>query len=217
MIAAMPIRIDNFDKSEKCYCNLTYVQWLNKNNISIILVSDYNQIDTIVSICDLLILPGGYDVDPHFTGLNKDENYPYYKQVDILDFILLSIFHHAHKPVLGICRGMQMMNLYFKGSLFYDIKNHQGTTHSLVFTKNSILKPFYTKNDRVNSFHHQAINELSPFLTVEAMSEDGIIEAIRYEDYMIGVQWHPELMANDPILLYFLQVLQNTSQKNILK
>lgn len=214
MIAAIPIRIDFLDNNEKCYCNLSYIHWLNKNNISVILISDYNHLETILSICDILILTGGYDVDPTLSGLPKDEDYPYHKEVDILDFVLLSAFHNAHKPVLGICRGMQIMNLYFKGTLFYDIKKHQGTSHPIVFTDTSILKPFYEKNCKVNSYHHQAINKISPFLKIEAISEDGIIEAVSYDNYMIGLQWHPELMKNDPILLYFESILQNTLQKN---
>lgn len=214
MIAALPIRRDKLEGSEKCYCNYSYMHWLHKNNISTILISDLNHIDLIVKICDILILPGGYDVDPVFSGLQMDQDYPYYQDVDILDFVLLSAFHHHHKPVLGICRGMQIMNLYFKGSLHYNIHNHISTSHPIVFTNQSILKPFYPKKVKVNSYHHQAIDTISPFLQIEAIANDGIVEAISYEDYMIGLQWHPELMDNDPILLYFEQVLQRTSQKN---
>lgn len=215
MLVAIPIRYDFLDNEQKAYCNKRYITFLQKYGISSFIVSDYSQLDKIVNICDMLLIPGGYDMHPSFLNQQVDPTYPYYNQeVDILDILLIKGFHDAKKPILGICRGMQLINIYFHGTLFMDIKHHMKQNHALYFSKQSILKPYYPTQYESNSYHHQAIDVLGEGLCIDAITKDGIIEAISYEDYIIGLQWHPELLDHDPILLYFLLYLEKTSLQN---
>ncbi len=110
--------------------------------------------------------------------------------------MLIKAFHKANKPILGICAGVQIINVCFGGSLHQDIKNHTSkeeiTIHSINIEKDSFLEKIYSKNKiEVNSFHHQAINKVAENFKIVATSEDGIVEAIEYKN-IVGVQWHPE-------------------------
>lgn len=215
MIAAITTRIDSFENQQRSYVNTTYLKWLWKQGFSVITIQDGSSIDQIAQIADLLILPGGYDMDPSLCALPYHDDYTKYnKTVDMIDLLALKAFHKRNKPILGICRGMQVMNIYFKGTLYDNVNNHQDTTHTLILSKKGILYPLRKKLKVVNSYHHQAIKDISPLLKVEAISSDGIIEAFSFNDHIIGVQWHPEKMENDPILPYFLTYLKHTSLKN---
>lgn len=110
--------------------------------------------------------------------------------------MLIKAFHKANKPILGICAGVQIINVCFGGSLHQDIKNHTSkeeiTIHPVNIEKGSFLEEIYSKNKiEVNSFHHQAINKVVENFKIVATSEDGIVEAIEYKN-IVGVQWHPE-------------------------
>ena len=104
---------------------------------------------------------------------------------------LLFIAIEKKLPVLGICRGMQFINLFFGGSLIMNIKRHVAVTHNILIDEDEIV---------VNSYHNHGINEecLSPQFEVFAIAEDGIIEGIRHKTLPIaGIQWHPERVGSD--------------------
>lgn len=164
----------------------------------------------IIKSVDGVIFAGGEDFDPALYGSNGYdlvENYS--TDQDRSDLELLSLAIEEKKPILGICRGMQLINIYYGGSLYEDLASqfagnisHRSdqktfTYHNVSFNENSSL---YNKLDgktlrEVNSFHHEGIRDLADFLLPTALSDDGLIEAIEnpdYESFMMGVQWHPE-------------------------
>lgn len=161
-------------------------------------------------LCDALLLPGGADVNPLLYGQAAQEKCG--KPNDLRDAAepkLLKAFLDEKKPVLAICRGFQILNVYFGGTLIQDIKDKQqckhmdffsraGSIHSVTVCKNTMLyKIFESDSERVNSLHHQAVDQVGSGLIVSARSTDGYVEALELENYpfCIGVQWHPEHMS----------------------
>lgn len=131
-----------------------------------------------------LILLGGIDINPiHYQQENT--NSEYIDKLDSYDFLLLQICLKNHIPIFGICRGIQVINVFFSGSLKQKVFHHENQTHMVTFLENFLI---YQKNDCLscNSFHHQAIDRLGKGLYVIAKSEDDQIEAIRNQDAKIG-------------------------------
>lgn len=160
--------------------------------------------------CDGLLLPGGADIDPQLYGQKPTEKCGKPNAVrDAAEPAILQAFFKTKKPVLAICRGIQLLNVYKGGTLLQDIKDNQkykhmdffsraGSIHMVSIDKNSILYSILkTENINVNSMHHQAIDKVGAELTVTAKSADGYVEAIELCNYpfCIGVQWHPEHMS----------------------
>jgi putative glutamine amidotransferase len=163
---------------------------------------------------DGILFAGGEDVDPSFYGeLKPDETVHANRARDQFEFALLDRALHHRLPVLGICRGVQMINVKFGGTLYQDLKaagkqEHQQTaprpdaTHSITVTDpESELAGVVEGSCRVNSLHHQAIKVLGRGLKRTAYSEDGLVEAVESADdypFLMAVQWHPEEMVGQP-------------------
>lgn len=165
------------------------------------------------NLCDGILLTGGNDVD---ASLYNERNLPcngrIFPERDKLELFLCRKAIENNIPVLGICRGIQVMNVAMGGTLYQDIysqipdggliKHSQDApkwypTHEVKLEENSILKDiFHLDNLNVNTFHHQAVKDVAPGFKVSARSCDGIIEAIEYISHVfaVGVQWHPEYM-----------------------
>ena len=175
----------------------------------------------------LLISGGDFDIDPIFYGQkiesNKVQTIP-----DRTDFEmnLIDFFLHSQKPILGICGGSQLINVYFNGSLIQDIKTNieheqpnprNETSHEITFPNDSPLKKF-TNNKKtfINSAHHQGVDKLGNNLTVTGMAPDGVVEGFEHEShyYCVGVQWHPEFLITD-FDKKFIQDFVNHVKKNI--
>ena len=160
---------------------------------------------------DGLILPGGADINPAMYGMEKNEKCgAQHPQRDALEPALLKEFLRLDKPVLGICRGMQMLNVCFGGTMHQDIKgiskvNHSdflkrvNGCHTVAITRGTLLESIVnTDSLKVNSLHHQAADRIGDGLVVAAVSEDGFTESLVATGYRfcLGVQWHPEHMAS---------------------
>lgn len=163
-----------------------------------------------ISRIDKLLLTGGQDIAPQ---LYHEEPHPKMGQIDLerdlFEQALITEALKQNKPIFAVCRGFQLLNVYFGGTLYQDLSlypnwkiNHLQTntnpiypTHSVRIEDTGYLASIIKKPSlMVNSYHHQAIKELAPNLTATAYSKDNLIEALEYpEKRIIGVQWHPEL------------------------
>jgi len=173
-----------------------------------------------VDVLDGLVMQGGADVSP--TSYGQQALRPEWAgdiKRDHYEMELLEGFLAQGKPVLGICRGAQLLNVAFGGSLYQDIATQREDAqrhvdadlydqhhHQIEFEPGSRLGELYAGHGGglVTSIHHQAVDRLGADLQVEARSaEDGIVEAIRARGagFVAGVQWHPEFHAINPMLL----------------
>jgi putative glutamine amidotransferase len=156
---------------------------------------------------DGLLLPGGWDVDPSFYGEPKDEKVgPIDRELDETELRLFGQARSADIPVLGICRGQQVINVALGGTLVQHLEDHDvrrfgrnHLAHTIEVDPSSELGQAAGEHKiRVNSLHHQAIRELAPGLHQTARGEDGTVEAIESDDGLIvAVQCHPEELAAD--------------------
>ncbi len=155
--------------------------------------------------CEALLLPGGGDLDPALYGQVHHGSHPPDRVRDGAELALLDAFVQAGRPVLGICRGMQVVNVYFGGTLLQDIPNHRqkhgkDVTHG-VDTAPSIL--YNGQQSLVNSAHHQAVDRLGQGLRAIQWAPDGTVEGIVHERLpILGVQYHPERLGSQGIWVF---------------
>jgi len=184
-------------------------------------LSDTNVIINTLEHLDGLILSGGADYDPHYAG---EEPCPLLGTIneerDLPELFITQLAYNRQLPILGICRGIQTLAMVLGGHVRQDISdiwqhNHSQeeardvATHSVTVEKDSLLYNIYSGSKlftihselftlNVNSFHHQAVDEVGPRFRVIARSDDGIIEAMESTEYksILGVQWHPECLES---------------------
>ncbi len=152
-----------------------------------------------------LLLPGGCDVNPARYGKSPIPEEKTDDSLDAVQFDALARFLEAGKPVLGICRGHQLLNVAFGGTLIQHLpgaEKHQSlaaggdNVHMVQIEENTFLYRIYGTSCRTNSSHHQGIDSPGKGLIVAARSEDGVVEAVEHESLPVwGVQFHPERMC----------------------
>ncbi len=153
-----------------------------------------------LSDMDALLLPGGGDITPAFFGQKNHGSRNIDIELDIIQLQALDIFYKARKPVLGICKGMQVINVYFGGTITQHIKEspehaweNGDKLHATSVREDSFLGKLYGKRMITNSAHHQAIDKTGRELRIVQTADDGIIEGIAHDKLpILGVQWHPE-------------------------
>jgi putative glutamine amidotransferase len=170
---------------------------------------NHANLDLYLQQCSGVIITGGMDLDPRKSGLPTSQQVrPMPARREDSDRYVLSKIVEKKLPVFGVGVGMQLINVYFGGTLFLHLPfdnpkamphsdpSGQVHRHMVNLEPNTVLDDIYGGGEiRVNSMHHQAVNQLGKRLRVSAKSPDGIIEAIESTDpnwFCLGVQWHPE-------------------------
>lgn len=210
-----------------------YLKWLESAGIEYIILDYHKDNFDDIKACSSLLLTGGDDIFPEFyndweDGKNSSDYKP---ERDGFEFKLFDYALGNSLPILGICRGMQLINVRLNGSLISDIESIRGTNHRkiddnedrvhpvTVLDNTLLLEIVENKKGTISSSHHQAADRLGEGLIVTAKADDGIIEAVEWADksnkqFMLGIQWHPERMKdrsnpfNKNILLRFKQETQ---------
>lgn len=173
------------------------------------LTDDVQVLEAILERCAGVLIPGGHDVEPARYG---QELLPECGELspgrDRLEDWVIGWALERDMPILGICRGVQMLNVHLGGTLYQDLPtqrpeslNHsqqppyEELVHTVTVQEGSMLARFTGAGKcGVNSLHHQAIWQVAPGLVVDALSEDGVVEAVHMPEkrFVLGVQWHPE-------------------------
>ncbi|MEB0135406.1 type 1 glutamine amidotransferase [Actimicrobium sp. CCC2.4] len=228
------------------YLEESIAQWVMSRDVMVFMIPTVNtngllhpsniRLRDYAKHLDGLVLQGGADVSPQsYSEFATRPEWNGDRARDMYELELLHEFIEADKPVLGICRGCQLINVAFGGTLYQDIASdvphaiahvndlYDSHRHPITFPQGSSLgKMFPTLvSPLVNSIHHQAVRDVGRDLHVEAVSgEDQIVEAIRYRKapFVMGLQWHPEfhraggveLLDCTPVLDSFLRAARET-------
>lgn len=176
-----------------------YQKALKKLNIEPILLGEIaNEHDY-----DGLLLPGGGDIAPIFYHCKNRGSKDICITEDIIQLLMFHRFYEQKKPILGICKGMQLINVALGGTLSQNLGaealhnwQNKDNYHRTTILPGSILYSLYGDNIITNSAHHQAIQVLGSQLTASQYTFDGTIEAIEHNSLpILGIQWHPERMC----------------------
>lgn len=174
----------------------------------------------VVEILDGLILSGGADIDPATYGAEPDDNLGSMEiDRDEWEFALLNAARNKGIAVLGICRGLQLINVACGGTLRQHVSMSEGSghpnwhvdgslmAHGMTTADGSVLRQLLGESFEVNSLHHQTILELGSGLTASALAPDGVIEGIELRDEkVLAVQWHPELLTKpNPVFKWLVE------------
>ena len=158
------MRLEVLDGQQKWFINDTYIQALQQYHVAIFPICTFASLQEALNICDGLLLPGGYDIQAYYlhTSVLKTDTY-YDSSMDHFDLCCIDAFVKVNKAILGICRGMQLLAIYFQGTLLqhYDPQQHTSNNeHEIILCEDSFLRMLYYGNITVNSFHHQIVTSL---------------------------------------------------------
>lgn len=222
-----------FPGMERAFVNCDYVNSVIEGGGSPVIlpvIADDEAIEVQMRNVDGLILSGGYDVDPLLYGEEPTQKQDFiYPEIDDHDIKLIKAAYKMNKPILGICKGIQILNVAFGGTLYQDLSHiedcfimHSQNSkrympgHTVEILKGTKLYNIFGDTIRTNSFHHQAVREVAPNFIPNAWSKDGVVEGIELkgEGFVIGVQWHPEGMFEKyPIMLKLFKAFVDAAKE----
>ena len=204
----------SFAGYKRAYVNKDYVDAVIRAGGVPLIIPFSTDKEVIISqaqLIDGLILSGGHDINPYNYGQEPSQKIgEIFPERDIYEMILLEESKKRDIPILGICRGFQLINVAAGGTLYQDLslipgnilKHNQVSnptlkTHKIEIKENSFISSIFGKETMVNSFHHQAIDKVADDFIVVARASDGVVEAIEHKTYkfLVAVQWHPEMLA----------------------
>ena len=151
-----------------------------------------------------LLLPGGNDIDPSIYGKENMGSQDCKKEFDLAQMDMVRRFLELQKPIFGICKGAQLLNVFFGGTLIQDLATNithkkvgnADSIHMTTAKEGSFIYQIYGENFATNSAHHQAVDALGENLQIVQRAQDGVVEAFQHHSLPVwGVQWHPERMC----------------------
>lgn len=187
-------------------------------------------VEGIIEHLDGLVLSGGADVDPALYGREPEDNLQSLEpDRDEWEMALLRAARDRDIPVLAICRGFQLVNVAFGGTLVQHVELEDGcghpqwdvdghtATHEVIVKPDTIASSLFPSTWAVNSLHHQTVESVGKGLTISATAPDGVVEAFETpEGDLLGVQWHPELLSKpDPTFVWLVREANLRLQKDL--
>ncbi|WP_018131027.1 gamma-glutamyl-gamma-aminobutyrate hydrolase family protein [Effusibacillus pohliae] len=196
-------------------------------------VGDVSHAHEVIEAVDGLILSGGEDIDPMLYGSHPDLRcWTIVPERDRFELALIEEALRQNKPLLAVCRGMQLVNVFFGGSLYLDLSDCPGevlahqvpraprwyTAHRVNLISPVLQQLYQAEQIETNSYHHQAVKAAGGGLQVAAVAEDGIVEGLVHPDHpqLLAIQWHPEMMAvrSEAGLIPFRWLVDTIRQRN---
>lgn len=196
-------------------------------------IPDAETFAEIMEMADGLLIPGGDDVNPKLYGQEaRDYTEPPDNQKDTMEYALLKEAIKRKLPILAICRGIQIVNVYQGGTLYQDVakemnggaehdcyaedKPRSTISHEVAINGGTRLQKILGVDKiGVNSLHHQGISKIGKDLVITATAEDGLVEGVELKDYpfLVGVQWHPEELTDNPVWRKFFDAFVSEAAK----
>ena len=212
-----------------------YPNWISGEGVEVVQLSYTEKNIQDFDSCDGFVLTGGIDVHPDFYQ-NDRVDYPnttvFNESRDLFEMQVFEYARQQNKPILAICRGLQLVNIALGGNLIQDLQengfaNHRkgpdgDREHKIEVKPGTLLAQIAgVQHGFVNSAHHQGLDQIAEGLYVSAFSEDGVVEAIEYKDankpFLLAVQWHPERMQIPASNLAFSQNIRSAFIDAMLK
>ena len=192
---------------------------------------DPEEAERLVGLVDGVVVSGGDDIDPATYGETNTASTRVSSDADLFEIAIVEAARSQGKPLLAICRGLQLLNVALGGTLEQEVTSEAGIhdlinddheemnarRHVVVFGSDSILSEIYgTDEAKVNTLHHQGVGRIADGLIVEGRTDDGLVEAARCDGpwWALGVQWHPERLEGDhqKIFAAFRDAISSSAQ-----